>query len=299
MRAVLRVLRAKFLAGLFEHPFADADAADAAANTPAHQAGGLDAARKSIVLRHERQPRAAARSPPVRRRLAVVGPNAKGVHLGGYSRDPGRKIDVLSGIQASAGPGVRVLLRRRRAHHRARRRLERRQGRPRRSREEPRADQGGRRSRAPGPTRSFSSSGTNESTSREAWSDSHLGDVADLSLMSQQGELVTAMLQIGKPVIVVSDQRPAAGDPDVAARVPAILEAWYAGQEGGTAIGEVLFGDVNPAASCPSASRATRVSCRCTTTAGRPSFRPRSICRASRCGRSGSASVTRRSSCPT
>ena len=45
--------------------------------------------------------------------------------------------------------------------------------------------------------------GTNESTSREAWADNHLGDVADLSLMSQQEELVDAMLQTGKPVVAL------------------------------------------------------------------------------------------------
>ena len=37
--------------------------------------------------------------------------------------------------------------------------------------------------------------GTNESTSREAWADNHLGDVADLGLMGNQEELVDAMLQ--------------------------------------------------------------------------------------------------------
>ena len=93
--------------------------------------------------------------------------------------------------------------------------------------------------------------GTNESTSREAWADNHLGDVADLSLMSQQEELVDAMLQTGKPVVVVLVNGRPLAIPDVAARVPAILEAWYAGQEGGPAIGEVLFGDVNPGGKLP------------------------------------------------
>ena len=248
-RAVLRVLRTKLLAGLFEHPFADADAADAAANTPAHQAAALDAARKSIVLLKNDN-----RALPLDRRrlktLAVVGPNAKGVHLGGYSRDPGRKIDVLSGIQAAAGPDVRVVYAEgvRITEHDA----------------DWNADKvvlgdaeknRVRIKEAVAVARNADAIvvviGTNESTSREAWSDSHLGDVADLALMSQQDELVTAMLQTGKPVVaVLINGRPMA-IPEVAARVPAIVEAWYAGQEGGTAIGQVLFGDVNPGGKLP------------------------------------------------
>jgi len=248
-RAVLRVLRAKLLAGLFEHPFADADAAEAAANTPPHQAAALDAARKSIVLLKNDN-----RTLPLDRRrlktLAVVGPNATGVHLGGYSRDPGRKIDVLAGIQKAAGPDVRVVHSEgvRITEHDANWNADKVVlGDPEKNR--------ARIKEAIAVARQADAIvlviGTNESTSREAWSDSHLGDVADVSLMSQQSDLVAAMLETGKPVVaVLVNGRPMA-IPEVRARVPAILETWYAGQEGGTAIGEVLFGDVNPGGKLP------------------------------------------------
>ena len=248
-RAVLRVLRAKLLAGLFEHPFADADAAETAANTPAHQSAALDAARKSIVLLKNDN-----RTLPLDRRrlktLAVIGPNAKGVHLGGYSRDPGRKIDVLAGIQKSAGPDVRVVYAEgvRITEHDADWNADKVVlGDPEKNR--------ARIKDAAAVARQADAIvlviGTNESTSREAWSDSHLGDVADLALMSQQNDLLVAMVETGKPVVVVLVNGRPMAIPEVAARVPAVLETWYAGQEGGTAIGEVLFGDVNPGGKLP------------------------------------------------
>jgi beta-glucosidase len=248
-RPVARMLRAKILAGLFENPYVDPDRAERVTNTADHQALALEAARKSIVLLKNDGgllPLDRARV----KTLAIIGPNAKGLHLGGYSRDPGRGVDVLSGITARAGAGVKVVYAEgvRITEHDA--------------------DWGGdtvvlgdagrnrtRIQEAVAVARNADAIvlaiGTNESVSREAWADNHLGDVADVTLMSNQDDLVRAMLETRKPVIaLLVNGRPLAV-PLLAERVPAIVEAWYSGQEGGTAIGEVLFGDVNPGGKLP------------------------------------------------
>ena len=106
---VSHVLRAKFLAGLFESPYAEPAEAERLANNAEHQAVALKTARRSVVLLQNNGnllPLDRSRL----RTLAVIGPNAKGVHLGGYSRDPGRGIDLLTGITAVAGKGVSVVV---------------------------------------------------------------------------------------------------------------------------------------------------------------------------------------------
>ncbi len=248
-QAVARVLEAKFVAGLFDHPYVDPDEAERVANTPESQALALEAAQKAIVLLENR-----GNVLPLNRgsihTLAVIGPNAAGVHLGGYSSTPGRGVDVLSGITAAAGSGVRVV---------TSEGVRITETPPNWSRDQ--VDFGDpvkNRQRIQDAVKVARAAdvivlviGTNEATSREAWSDTHLGDVASLGLMSQQDELADAMFDTGKPVIVVLVNGRPVAMPDVATRANAILEAWYVGQEGGTAVGQVLFGDVNPSGKLP------------------------------------------------
>src|SRR5262245_11869022 len=244
-RSVARVLRAKLLAGLFEHPYVDPDEAERVTNTRESQALALETARRSMVLLKN-----ANHLLPLDRTklktLAVIGPDAKGVHLGGYSRDPGRGVDVLSGITTAAGSGVRIVYAEgvRITEH------------------EPNwsadkvvlADPALNRTRIQEAVKVARQAdaivlviGTNETVSREAWAGNLLGGVADLALRSQQQDLADARPQLGKPgAVVLMNGRPVA-TAGLAGKAPGMLEVWYPGEEGGTAVGETLFGKIGRA----------------------------------------------------
>jgi beta-glucosidase len=76
-------------------------------------------------------------------------------------------------------------------------------------------------------------------------------DAADLGLTGVQQALVEAIIATGTPtVVVLINGRPLAL-PWIAEHVPALLEAWLPGEEGGNAVADVLFGDINPAGRLP------------------------------------------------
>lgn len=76
-------------------------------------------------------------------------------------------------------------------------------------------------------------------------------DRADLVLPGKQRELLKALYKTGKPIVLVlQNGRPLSLDWEVE-HIPAIIEAWYAGEKAGQAIAEVIFGDYNPAGRLP------------------------------------------------
>jgi len=93
--------------------------------------------------------------------------------------------------------------------------------------------------------------GGNEQTSREAWNLAHMGDRANLDLVGSQRELVEAIAATGKPIIALLFHGRPNSIQCVNENAAAIFECWYLGQETGTAVAEVLFGDYNPGGKLP------------------------------------------------
>ncbi len=250
-QAAGRVLRAKFLLGLFEQPYVDLAQAERITNCQAHQELALRAAQRALVLLKNDGllPLDASNL----RTLAVIGPNAADLHLGGYSVDHGRGRSVLDGLRARLDGQAQVL------YAEGCRITEGAQGwqgwwddavTP----ADP-AEDDARIAEAVEVARQADVVllvlGENESTCREGWSAEHLGDRDTLDLPGRQDDLARAVLATGTPVVVLLLNGRPLSVVELAERAPAILEGWYLGQETGSAVADVLFGDVNPGGKLP------------------------------------------------
>jgi beta-glucosidase len=262
--AVRRSLRAKFALGLFENPFVDAARADSISGAAAHRALALDAARQSIVLLRNHENALPLRGDALRH-IAVIGPHAAETLLGGYAGTPRFSVSILEGIRSRAkgatvdyAEGVRItedstFTREAQPHVGGVRSIQRWN-----ADRVVLADSASNARRideavalARGSDVAIVVIGDNEMTSREAWAGTHLGDRTDLTPVGDQEALVRAVQATGKPVVVVLINGRPLSIPRLATTVPAIVEGWYLGQETGTAIAEVLFGDVNPSGKLP------------------------------------------------
>jgi beta-glucosidase len=248
-RAAGRVLRAKFVAGLFEDAMVDPAYAEKITNSTEHQQLALKAAHESVILL-KNQNNLLPLDKAKYKRIAVIGPNAGELHLGGYSNKPGHGVSILQGIKDKLGSGNEVL------YSEGCKITE--------SLPDWDADKvalGDPVLNAKRIADAVSVAkkadvvilvlGENEQTSREAWAKSHLGDRLSLDLLGNQDELARQIVATGKPsVALLLHGRPNSIN-YIAENVPAILDGWYLGQEGGAAAADVLFGDYNPGGKLP------------------------------------------------
>ena len=77
------------------------------------------------------------------------------------------------------------------------------------------------------------------------------GDRKDLNIPPVQQDLLNALHATGKPIVMVLMNGSAMSVNWAQEHLPAIVEAWYPGEEGGDAVADVLFGDYNPAGRLP------------------------------------------------
>jgi beta-glucosidase len=251
-RAAGRVLAAKFRLGLFEKPYVDPDYAEKITNSAEHQKLAEKAAEEAMVLLKNESALLPLDLKKIKT-IAVIGPNAADVHLGGYARDPGRGVSVLDGIRARAGSGAKVI------YAEGCKITTGKQGwagwyENNSKLADPKEQQASIRAAAEAAKKADVAIvvvGETEATNREAWSEEHLGDRDSLDLLGAQDQLIQTIVETGVPtVVVLINGRPLSIN-YAATHVPAIIESWYAGQEGGTALARVLFGDVNPGGKLP------------------------------------------------
>jgi beta-glucosidase len=246
--AVGRMLSLKFRAGLFERPYAKADAAVALTNNAEARALARTAAQRSIILLKNdgMLPLKLGAAKPT---IAVIGPSAAIARLGGYSGQPPVTISILDGIKARVGAKANIIFSQgvkitesddwwgddvKLVDPALNRKM---------IKEAVEA--------AKGADQIILTLGDTEQTSREAWAKNHLGDRTSLDLVGEQQELFDALKALGKPITVVLINGRPASTVKIAEQTNALIEGWYLGEQGGHAMADVLFGDVNPGGKLP------------------------------------------------
>jgi beta-glucosidase-like glycosyl hydrolase len=254
--AVARVLTMKFRAGIFEHPYSDAQRADIQVGSKEHGQLARKVADEAIILL-KNENNALPLNPAQIKTIAVIGPNANKIRQGGYSAVPPYFVTILDGIRKRVGEGVKVV------YAEGCRISE-----PDSSAQmnamipyQAPSDEADAKLLKEAVEAASSADvvvlalGGNEVVSREsitiAGRPPSYGDSDSLDLPGHQNELVNQISKLGKPTVAVLLNGRVYAITDLAKKVPAIVEGWYLGQETGNAIAGVLFGDVNPSGHLP------------------------------------------------
>ncbi|MEM7329287.1 MAG: glycoside hydrolase family 3 N-terminal domain-containing protein [Pseudomonadota bacterium] len=246
--AVERVLRMKKRGGVFTDPYADGAEADALTGNAEARAVALEAAHKAAVLvKNEAGTLPLDKSALTR--VAIVGPNSDITVLGGYSDEPRQTISILDGFKAEFGDAIEIV------HAKGVKLTDNRSWWD----DEVNLVDPAENMRlideavaaVQGADIIILAIGGDESTSREAWSETHRGDRDDITLIGQQKELVEALAATDIPMVgVIISGRPLALT-NVQDHFDAILYGWQLGQETGTAVADLLVGTVSPSGKMP------------------------------------------------
>lgn len=191
-------------------------------NNQKHQQLALEAALKSIILLKNQDGLLPLDKSKVKT-IAVIGPNAKPILLGGYSVDNKYCVNLLDGIKQYVGSAIEVL------YSEGCDLID--------PKKENIAEAIVLANKADVVILAL---GQDKSVAREN------RDRDDLTLTGKQEALAQAIYSVGKPVVVVLQHAQPLAIEWIVTHIPAIVDGWYLGQAAGTAFAKVLFGDYNP-----------------------------------------------------
>ena len=251
--AVLPILEAKIRMGLFEHPYVDESRLESVLNMPeSRERARVAAQRSTILLRNESNLLPLDKSGQRFKSIAVIGPLADSpadlLAMWGAINKPGPVVSILEGIREKAGNAIQIEYAR---GPNVRRDLPSpfeniplisAKQQPAQTAEEAQQALTEAVATAKKSDLAIVVVGENDFMSGEAASRS------SMRLSSHQEELLEAVAATGKPVVLVLINGRPLDISWAAEHVPAILEAWYPGVEGGNAVADILFGDANPGA---------------------------------------------------
>jgi beta-glucosidase len=245
---VREVLAVKIRMGLFEKPYGDLANKEKVFNDPAHRAATREAAQRSIVLlRNE------ARALPLQkslRSIAVIGP------LGDSTEDIKGSWTVESGAAVSVLEGLRNKLPKAKIEFAAGGDMQRAYALPWDARDGMKGPVLMAAERMKLEVKKAVAAAKKAELvvlvlGERAGMSGEAASVASLGFQGNQQELLAAVVATGKPIVLVLLNGRPLDITWAAGRIPAIVEAWFPGTEGGNAIADVLFGDFNPGGKLP------------------------------------------------
>ena len=238
-RSLKRLLLTKFRLGMFDPPevVPYAQIPIEVNDCPEHRALALESARQSIVLLKNED--ALLPLSGDLKCIAVIGPNADDVEVlkGNYCGTPSEAVTPLEGIRRAVSQQTEMIY-------------------ARGCELTGEADDGFAEAlvaaeKADAVIMVMGISARLEGEEKDAEDSEGDGDRVDITLPGRQEELLKTICATGKPVVLVLIGGSAIAIPWADENVPAIMMTWYGGEEAGTALAEVIFGDYNPAGRLP------------------------------------------------
>ncbi len=242
-QSLVRLFTARYQLGMFSPPeeVPYAQIPHTVNDSPQHRALALQSARESLVLLKNADNFLPLANKP--QRIAVIGPNAHDpeILLGNYNGTPSLSVTPLDGIRAKAPTGTDVKYARGCGVF------------DNNTRGIDEAVKLARQSDVVIFVGGLSQALEGEEGQQEGLPKGLVsqGDRLRLDLPDIQEKLLQALHETGKPIVLILLNGSAVAVNWAHEHVPAILEAWYPGEEGGTAIAEALFGAYNPGGKLP------------------------------------------------